>query len=46
MAAGRLHPERIVSHCIGFREVARAFALFEADARTTAKVLLDFGDDD
>jgi L-gulonate 5-dehydrogenase len=45
MAAGRLHPERIVSHCIGFREVARAFALFEKDARTTAKVLLDFGDE-
>jgi L-gulonate 5-dehydrogenase len=43
MAAGRLHPERIVSHCIGFRDVARAFALFEKEARTTAKVLLDFG---
>jgi L-gulonate 5-dehydrogenase len=43
MAAGRLQPERIVSHCLGFRDVARAFALFEKDARTTAKVLLDFG---
>jgi L-gulonate 5-dehydrogenase len=42
MAAGRLRPERIISHCIGFREVAHAFALFEKEAKTTAKVLLDF----
>jgi L-gulonate 5-dehydrogenase len=42
MAAGRLHPDRLVSHCIGFREFERAFTLLEKDARTTAKVLLDF----
>jgi L-gulonate 5-dehydrogenase len=42
MAAGRLRPDRIVSHCIGFREIERAFSLLETDARTTAKVLLDF----
>jgi L-gulonate 5-dehydrogenase len=46
MAAGRLHPDRIVSHCVGFRDVARAFALFENDAQSTAKVLLDFADSD
>jgi L-gulonate 5-dehydrogenase len=43
MAAGKLRPDRLVSHCIAFREVERAFALLETDARTTAKVLLDFG---
>jgi L-gulonate 5-dehydrogenase len=43
MSRGLLHPERLVTHRIDFRDVARAFDLLENDPRTTCKVLLDFG---
>ena len=42
MKAGRLEPERIVSHRVPFAEVQQAFALVEGDPRATSKVLLDF----
>jgi L-gulonate 5-dehydrogenase len=43
MSRGLLRPERLVTHRIDFRDVARAFDLLENDPRTSCKVLLDFG---
>lgn len=43
MSQGRLHPGRLVTHRIDFRDVAHAFELIEGDPRTSCKVLLDFG---
>jgi len=42
MEAGRLRPERIVSHRVPFAEVRRAFEIIEGDPRASSKVLLDF----
>jgi L-gulonate 5-dehydrogenase len=42
MKAGRLQPERVVSHHVPFAELHRAFALVEGDPRAASKVLLDF----
>lgn len=41
---GLVDPGRIVSHKIGFREVAGAFDLAERNPRYSCKVLLDFGE--
>lgn len=42
MEAGRLRPERIVSHRVPLAEVRRAFEIVEGDPRASSKVLLDF----
>jgi L-gulonate 5-dehydrogenase len=42
MKAGRLQPDRVVSHHVPFAEVHRAFELVEGDPRASSKVLLDF----
>lgn len=42
MKAGRLDPERVVSHRVPFTDVHQAIALVEGDPRASAKVLLDF----
>jgi L-gulonate 5-dehydrogenase len=42
MKAGRLQPERVVSHRVPFADVHQAMALVEGDPRACAKVLLDF----
>jgi L-gulonate 5-dehydrogenase len=43
MQAGRVQPEKLVSHRIPVAEARRAFDLAEGDPRSTCKVLLDFG---
>jgi L-gulonate 5-dehydrogenase len=43
MKAGRVQPEKLVSHRIPVAEARRAFDLAEGDPRSTCKVLLDFG---
>jgi len=43
MAAGKLQPEKLVSHRVPVADVRRAFDLTEGDPRSTSKVLLDFG---
>jgi L-gulonate 5-dehydrogenase len=39
---GRVHPERIITHRINFREVSNAFELIERHPNESCKVLLDF----
>src|SRR5262249_39816848 len=43
MSRGLLHPERLVTHRLAFRDAARAFDLLENHPRTCCNVLLDFG---
>jgi L-gulonate 5-dehydrogenase len=40
---GLVHPERIITHKVDFRDVAGAFDLAERQPRYSCKVLLDFG---
>jgi len=42
---GLVHPERIITHKVDFRDVAGAFDLAERHPRESCKVLLDFGTD-
>ncbi len=42
MAAGRLHPERLITHRFPAAEYARAFDVFEHDQTGCCKVLLSF----
>ncbi|MFA9438385.1 Zn-dependent oxidoreductase [Uliginosibacterium sp. sgz301328] len=41
MRAGRLHPDRLISHVLDYRSVEQAFALIETQPHLTRKVLLD-----
>ncbi|WP_432260132.1 Zn-dependent oxidoreductase [Cupriavidus sp. TMH.W2] len=43
IAQGLVNPGQIVTHHVGFRDVADAFALAERNPRECCKVLLDFG---
>jgi L-gulonate 5-dehydrogenase len=46
ISRGLVHPERIITHKLGFREVAEAFDIAERQPRYSCKVLLDFGTDE
>lgn len=43
ISRGLVHPERIITHKIDFRDVAGAFDIAEKQPRYSCKVLLDFG---
>lgn len=45
MTRGLVDPGRIVTHQVGFRDVADAFDLAESQPRVSCKVLLDLGED-
>lgn len=45
ISRGLVHPERIITHKVDFRDVAGAFDLAERQPRYSCKVLLDFGAD-
>jgi len=42
IARGLIQPEHIVTHKVGFRDVARAFEMAERNPAESCKILLDF----
>jgi L-gulonate 5-dehydrogenase len=44
MRQGRIHPERLVTHRVALRDIAKAVALIEGDPRKVCKVMLDIGE--